>query len=110
MKLHPLYGTELPDRWNIARVDDIKAPENASCVAGPFGSNISSKYFAPDGVPVIRGSNLRDDLTRFIPSGFVFVSEERAAAYRPQHVRNGDLVFTCWGPLGQVALIPDDGP
>jgi type I restriction enzyme, S subunit len=79
-------------------------------VAGPFGSKISSKYFADEGVPVVRGSNLRDDLTRFVPEGFVFVSEARAQEYRPQHVRGGDLVFTCWGTIGQVGLIPEDGP
>jgi type I restriction enzyme S subunit len=79
-------------------------------VAGPFGSKISSKYFVDDGVPLIRGGNLRDDLTRFVPTGFVFVSDARAQEYRPQHVHAGDLVFTCWGTIGQVGLIPEDGP
>src|SRR5207249_2784944 len=61
-------------------------------------------------VPVIRGSNLRDDLTRFVAEGFVFVSEERGREYGPQHVKAGDLVFTCWGTIGQVGLVPEDGP
>lgn len=110
MTLHPLYGNQLPQDWDLSVVDSIKAPDKSSCVAGPFGSNIASKYFVEDGVPVIRGSNLREDLTRFVPEGFVFVSEERAKKYLPQHVRAGDLVFTCWGTIGQVALIPSDGP
>jgi type I restriction enzyme S subunit len=63
-----------------------------------------------EGVPVIRGSNLRDDLTPFVPEGFVFVSPEQAIRYKAQHVRAGDLVFTCWGTLGQVGLIPKNGP
>jgi type I restriction enzyme S subunit len=107
---HPLFGTALPGDWALHSVDDIKAPEKSSCVAGPFGSNISSKYFVPQGVPVIRGSNLRDDLTPFVPEGFVFVSADRAKEYPAQHVRGGDLVFTCWGTVGQVGLIPDHGP
>jgi type I restriction enzyme, S subunit len=105
-----LFDLPIPDGWRVLKVDQIKADEPSSCSAGPFGSNISSKYFADAGVPVIRGANLRDDLTRFVPKGFVFVSEERAKAYKGQHVRAGDLVFTCWGTLGQVGLIPDDGP
>jgi type I restriction enzyme S subunit len=107
---HPLFGTPLPADWQLLTVDDIKSTEKWSCVAGPFGSSISSKFFTETGVPVIRGANLRDDLTRFVPKGFVFVSEEQAEKYRPQHVRGGDLVFTCWGTLGQVGLIPRDGP
>ena len=107
---HPLYDVPFPDGWELTTVDDLKAREPHSCVAGPFGSNISSKYFVPEGVPVIRGSNLRDDLTPFVPKGFVFVSEEQAKKYKAQHVTAGDLVFTCWGTVGQVGLIPEDGP
>ncbi len=107
---HPVFGTQVPDNWDTARVDEIKSPEPSSCVAGPFGSNISSKYFVDDGVPVIRGGNLSDDLTPFVSDGFVFVSAERARSYKPQHVRAGDLVFTCWGTIGQVGRIPENGP
>ncbi|WP_210772629.1 restriction endonuclease subunit S [Panacagrimonas perspica] len=105
-----MFDRELPSQWTLTSVDAIKANEKSACVAGPFGSNISSKYFVAEGVPVIRGSNLTDDLTRFVPESFVFVSLDRAAAYRAQHVRAGDLVFTCWGTIGQVGLIPADGP
>jgi len=94
----------------VASVDQLKAPQPSSCVAGPFGSNISSKYFTHEGIPVIRGSNLTDDLTQFVSDHFVFVSPERARTYGPQHVRAGDLVFTCWGTVGQVGLIPEQGP
>ena len=107
---HPVFGTQIPSGWTSLRVDDIRSPEPSSCVAGPFGSNISSKYFVDEGVPVIRGGNLTDDLTPFVPNGFVFVSEERAQSYKAQHVRAGDLVFTCWGTIGQVGRIPEGGP
>lgn len=107
---HPLFERDLPRSWSVCTVDDIKSPEPSSCVAGPFGSNISSKYFVDDGVPVIRGNNLSDKLIPFVPEGFAFVSEERASSYKAQHVRAGDLVFTCWGTIGQVGLIPNDGP
>jgi type I restriction enzyme, S subunit len=107
---HPVFGTRIPSDWTLVRVDDIRSPEPSSCVAGPFGSNISSKYFVDEGVPVIRGGNLTDDLTPFVPTGFVFVSKERAQSYRAQHVRAGDLVFTCWGTIGQVGRIPEGGP
>ena len=108
--LHPLFETPLPANWRLLKVDDIKSPERSACVAGPFGSNISSKFFVESGVPIIRGGNLRDDLTRFVPENFAFVSEEQATKYKAQHVRAGDLVFTCWGTVGQVGLIPPNGP
>lgn len=108
-RVHPVFGSRIVSEWELLTINDIKSPEPSSCVAGPFGSNISSKYFVSSGVPVIRGSNLRDDLTRFVDSGFVFVSEDRAQSYVPQHVRGNDLVFTCWGTVGQVGIIPVGG-
>jgi len=106
-----LFDLEVPKGWRLLKVDELKSDERSSCSAGPFGSNISSKYFVDEGIPVIRGANLRNDLTQFVPEGFVFVSPERAAKhYKGQHVKAGDLVFTCWGTLGQVGLIPKNGP
>lgn len=99
-----------PKGWRFYTADQIKAKEPHACVAGPFGSKISAKYFSEEGVPVIRGSNLRDDLTRFVARDFVFVSSERAREYMPQQVTAGDLVFTCWGTIGQVGIVPADGP
>lgn len=105
-----LFERPIPQGWQMLTVDEIKANEPHSCVAGPFGSNISSKYFVSEGVPVIRGNNLTDNLTPFVPHGFAFVSEEKAKSFKAQQVKGGDLVFTCWGTLGQVGLIPYNGP
>ena len=98
----------VPRGWGLYTANEIKADDRYACVAGPFGSNISSKYFVEEGVPVIRGSNLRDDLTRFVSDRLVFVSPQQALQYKPQHVRANDLVFTCWGTIGQVGIIPEN--
>lgn len=99
-----------PSDWRVAVVDEIKANERHSCVAGPFGSSISSKFFVSDGVPIIRGSNLTTDLGRFVAREFAYISEETASRFSAQTVITDDLVFTCWGTIGQVGLIPSDGP
>ncbi len=61
----------------------------------------------PEGVPVIRGNNLTKDLTRFLDTGFVFLTEEKAREFRNCEAVPGDLVFTAAGTLGQVGIIPD---
>ena len=88
--------------WKCIRVDEI-AQRTAT---GPFGSAISSKYFCDTGVPVIRGSNLSQDIgTRLVDEGLTFVSEEKAEEFARSEARTGDLVFTCWGTIDQVGLI-----
>jgi type I restriction enzyme, S subunit len=92
--------------WREFTVEDLKAPTENALATGPFGSNISSRYFQEYGVPVIRGSNLSEDAgTRLNNNGLVFVSEEKAAEFKRSIVRKGDLVFTCWGTINQVGLI-----
>ena len=99
-----------PSGWTRYLVREIASDEPYSCVAGPFGSSISSRYFTEEGIPVIRGSNLKDDLTRFVSQGFVFLSEAKAQEFVPQQVKPNDLIFTCWGTIGQVGIIPERGP
>jgi type I restriction enzyme S subunit len=96
------------DGWREITVEDLKAPTENALATGPFGSSISSRYFQQHGVPVIRGSNLTEDIgTRLGDDGLVFVSEEKAAEFKRSIVRKGDLVFTCWGTINQVGLIDD---
>ena len=94
--------------WIGYTVDELKAPEPNALATGPFGSAISSRHFVQDGVPVIRGSNLSQDVgTRLNDDGLVFVSESKAKEFSRSLARTGDLIFTCWGTIDQVGLIDD---
>ncbi|GMU42633.1 MAG: restriction endonuclease subunit S [Xanthomonadales bacterium] len=91
--------------WPIVTLDSIKADVPYSFVGGPFGSNLTSKHYVDDGVPVIRGQNLGGPEC-FDESGFVFVTPEKADQLRPNLAFRGDVLFTQRGTLGQVGLIP----
>ncbi len=98
-------GSEI---WTDSTVEDIAADMPNALATGPFGSAISSRYFQDSGVPVIRGSNLTERVGfRLIEDNLVFVSREKADAFRRSMALPGDLVFTCWGTIGQVGLIDD---
>jgi type I restriction enzyme S subunit len=75
-------------------------------VGGPFGSNLTTRDYVDDGVPVIRGTNLPQD-SEFLDDGFVFVSEGKADALASNLAHPGDIVFTQRGTLGQVGIIPE---
>jgi type I restriction enzyme S subunit len=96
----------MPSDWTMRGVDDVRRDESDGLATGPFGSSVSSKFFQSHGIPLIRGSNLSEAVgTRLIEDDFVFVSEEKAAEFPRAIARAGDLVFTCWGTIGQVGLI-----
>ncbi len=92
--------------WIEAKLDEIKSDEKGSLVSGPFGSNIGSRFFVEQGIPVIRGNNLTLGEEKFIDNGFVFITEEKATELRNCNARAGDIIFTAAGTLGQVGLIP----
>ena len=90
-----------------SRLEDICLPEKGSIISGPFGSNISSKYFVESGVPVIRGNNLSLSYDKFYDKGFVYVTKQKADELRCYAYRD-DLIFTAAGTIGQVGVIPRD--
>ena len=83
---------------------DIASKEKGSIISGPFGSNVSSKFFKESGVPVIRGNNLSNGAKKFIDDGFAFVSEEKADELNAYAIKD-DLIFTAAGTIGQVGII-----
>ena len=91
-------------KWIHTTLNDVCLPDKGAIISGPFGSNISSKYFVSTGVPVIRGNNLSLTLDKFYDDGFVFVTEEKAAELNCYAVE-GDLLFTAAGTIGQVGLL-----
>ena len=96
-------------KWPTVKIDAIKAATRYSLVGGPFGSNLTTRDYVEQGVPVIRGSNLPDD-REFSTDDCVFVSAEKANALQSNTAYPGDLVFTQRGTLGQIGLIPMNSP
>jgi len=97
----------LPNHWTWHQLNDLISEDKRSIISGPFGSNISSKYFVDEGIPVIRGNNLSLSLERFIDDGYVFVSEEKANELNAWAEKD-DILFTAAGTIGQVGIIGEN--
>ncbi len=94
-------------RWPLVKIESLKAETRNALVGGPFGSDLSTRHYVEEGVPVIRGANLPDDQS-FRDDDFVFVSEEKADLLAANNAYPGDVIFTQRGTLGQVGVIPAD--
>ncbi|MHA3018661.1 restriction endonuclease subunit S [Mycobacterium sp. BMJ-28] len=95
----------IPDGWTVGTVHSVASSERYSTASGPFGSKLGRKDYQADGVPVIRGANLRVG-GGFDETDFVFVSEAKAAELRSATAVQGDILVTQRGTLGQVGRIP----
>ena len=99
-----MWGAGMSE-WIETTVGELAASTRNALVGGPFGSNLVSKDYVDDGVPVIRGQNMGG---RWVAGDFAYVSPEKAQALAANAARPGDIVFTQRGTLGQVALVPKD--
>lgn len=96
----------MPPGWSKVRVEAIAAASSHALATGPFGSSISARFFTDAGTPVIRGSNLSERLgKRLVEEGLAFLPPEKRDEFQRSIARKGDLIFTCWGTVGQVGLI-----
>lgn len=93
--------------WIHSTLEQICVPDKGAIISGPFGSNISSKFFVSQGVPVIRGNNLTLGKEKFIDNGFAYITPEKAEELNCYALKN-DLVFTAAGTLGQVGVLTGD--
>jgi type I restriction enzyme S subunit len=92
-------------KWPKVKLDSIKANVRYAFIGGPFGSNLTTRDYVEEGIPVIRGNNLPAD-SMFLDDDFVFVTEEKADNLRSNTAFPGDVIFTQRGTLGQVGIIP----
>jgi type I restriction enzyme S subunit len=76
-----------------------------STASGPFGSNLVSRDYTENGIPVIRGGNMSNG--RWVGGDFAWVSEDKAEELSANLAFPGEIVFTQRGTLGQVCLVPD---
>ncbi|WP_051442086.1 restriction endonuclease subunit S [Arthrobacter sp. H14] len=83
--------------------------EKRGLIGGPFGSSLVSHDYVESGVPIIRGTNMPKS-GRYVWGDFAYVSEAKAESLRRNHAIPGDVIFTQRGTLGQVGLVPAEGP
>jgi type I restriction enzyme S subunit len=95
----------IPDGWESTTIRSLAATVRNAIVGGPFGSDLVSKDYVEQGVPVIRGQNMG---SKYVSGSFVFVSPTKASSLEANLAYPGDLLFTQRGTLGQVSLVPDE--
>jgi type I restriction enzyme, S subunit len=95
----------IPQGWLVQPVAAIASEQRHAVTSGPFGSKLGRKDYRDQGVPVLRGANLRVG-GGFDEADLVYVSEEKADELRSSLTGAGDIVITQRGTLGQVGMIP----
>ncbi len=95
----------IPRGWRVQTISTIASKQRYAVTSGPFGSKLGRKDYRDEGIPVLRGANLRLG-GGFDETELVYVSDGKADELRSSLTGPGDIVITQRGTLGQIGIIP----
>lgn len=95
----------LPNEWSLVPLDEVAAPEKGAIRRGPFGGSIKKEIFVADGYKVYEQQNaIESDFN----IGRYFIDERKYKEMEGFNVKPNDLIISCAGTIGRVAIVPSD--
>ena len=101
-QVFPQPGQTLPDGWRWVKLGDV-------CMfrRGPFGGSLRKEIFVASGYAVYEQMHaIYNDFSKFR----YYIDQEKFDEMRGFKVCQGDLIMSCSGTMGKVAIIPGNAP
>jgi type I restriction enzyme S subunit len=96
--------TNLPNGWEIKRLEDLCEPGKQAIVDGPFGSNLKRSDYVDSGIPVLKIQNIKENVITL--KKMDYVKPEKYQELVRHSFTEGDIVMTKLGdPLGVSAIV-----
>ncbi len=95
-----------PSCAQVRLIDTADRSVKWSFIGGPFGSNLKSSDYVPDGVRIIQLQNIGDG--EFCGNYRIFTSYEKADELLANNIYPGEIIMSKMGdPVGRACLIPE---
>lgn len=96
---------ELPSGWAKAYIPEVVADNKYAIKRGPFGSALKKAFFVEAGYKVYEQQHaINDDFYR----GDYYIDESKFSELAAFAVHPNDLIISCSGTVGRVAVAPFD--
>jgi len=94
---------EIPEEWEVVRIDTL-GPDTGACVrSGPFGSSMKTSDFRKTGTPVLTIQSLGEGTV--LRGGLFYVDEAKTRELAEYSVRPNDLVFSRVADIGRCVAV-----
>lgn len=94
-----------PNDWSLVSLDQIAAKEKGAIRRGPFGGSIKKDCFVSSGYKVYEQKNAIESNFEI---GSYFIDEKKYQELEGFSIKSQDLIISCAGTIGRVAIIPDE--
>ncbi|MFA9457785.1 restriction endonuclease subunit S [Halalkalibacter sp. AB-rgal2] len=99
------FPYQLPLGWKWKKLKDVVEQDKHAMKRGPFGSALKKEFFVKEGYKVYEQKNaIYDDFT----IGTYYINEEKYKELEAFKVLPGDLIISCSGTIGKIAIAPQD--
>lgn len=104
-KQYDFYRNKLLINENTAVIKPLG--DICTLVRGPFGGSLKKECFVSDGYAVYEQQHaIYDDFSNFR----YFIDDTKYAELKRFSVNPGDMIMSCSGTMGKIAIVPDDAP
>lgn len=93
---------EIPKDWSIVSIKDIL--KDKGYIRGPFGSSLKKDDMVLEGIPVYEQQHIIGNHRDFR----YFISKEKFDSLKRFCVEDGDIIISCSGTLGKIALLDSE--
>lgn len=94
-----------PKKWKTITILEVISKQKHSIVRGPFGGALKKEIFVPDGYKVYEQKNaIKNDFE----IGTYYIDEEKYNSMQSFAIVPNDLIISCSGTIGKVAIVPKD--
>ena len=92
-------------KWKTLTILEVISKQKHSIVRGPFGGALKKEIFVPDGYKVYEQKNaIKNDFE----IGTYYIDEEKYNSMQSFAIVPNDLIISCSGTIGKVAIVPKD--
>ncbi|WP_448203591.1 restriction endonuclease subunit S [Azospirillum sp. sgz302134] len=95
---------EIPEKWEVLRLESVLANVNTPMRSGPFGSALKKEELVESGIPFLGIDNVHAE--QFVSKYKRFVTEEKFNELHRFAVRPRDVMITIMGTVGRCCVVP----
>ncbi|WP_347989882.1 restriction endonuclease subunit S [Methylomonas sp. AM2-LC] len=92
---------EVPEHWDVARLKHLLT----NIKAGPFGSSLTKDMYVKSGYRVYGQEQVIPDDFNL---GDYYISEEKYQELKQYQIATDDILISCVGTFGKIAIVPPD--
>ncbi len=97
----------LPEGWVWCRIDYLVPSLHRDLRTGPFGSSLHKSDHRQSGVPVLGIESIGKNGV-YTGINKIYVDEKKAADLSSFEVKNGDIIISRSGTVGELCRLPDE--